>query len=346
MIKVSILVPIYNVEKYLRECLDSCINQTLKEIEIICLNDGSTDSSLKIVKEYAAKDSRIVIVDKPNTGYGNNMNIGLDRATGEYVGIIESDDFAKIEMFEELYNIASKNELDLIITDYYKYWGKHKIKKAGATTKFPLNVITNIKTNPIILRNITTTWCSIYKREFLEKNTIRHLETPGASYQDTSFRFKAVALAKRIMCISKAYVYYRQNNENSSVKSKGKVYAICDEYTEINKFLNNNPEIKRYANSEKIINQWHGYNWNLTRIDNSFRKDFAIKYQKEFKEYYENNELDEYFYKFIYRTDIKILFNNLDDFIEIFSNHKVKRILMRIKLKLKYLLLKFFKVEK
>lgn len=91
-VKVSIVVPIYNVEKYLRQCLDSIVNQTLKNIEIICVNDGSTDNSLKIIQEFADKDSRIKIINKENTGYGNSMNIGFDAAIGEYIGIVESDD--------------------------------------------------------------------------------------------------------------------------------------------------------------------------------------------------------------------------------------------------------------
>ena len=94
MPKVSILIPIFNVEKYLRQCLDSAVNQTLKDIEIICINDGSTDSSLEILKEYAKVYNSIKIINKQNTGYGHSMNCGLKLAKGEYIGIIESDDFA------------------------------------------------------------------------------------------------------------------------------------------------------------------------------------------------------------------------------------------------------------
>ena len=98
MIKVSVLVPIYNVEKYLDKCLQSLCNQTLQEMEIICINDGSTDSSRQIIERYAKIDKRIVVIDKKNTGYGNSMNVGLDRASGEYIGIVESDDFIEPDM--------------------------------------------------------------------------------------------------------------------------------------------------------------------------------------------------------------------------------------------------------
>ena len=92
-IKVSIVIPVYNVEHYLVECLDSAMNQTLHDIEIICVNDGSKDSSLEILLEYAKRDSRIKIIDKENAGYGHTMNLGIDMARGEYIGIIESDDY-------------------------------------------------------------------------------------------------------------------------------------------------------------------------------------------------------------------------------------------------------------
>lgn len=90
---VSIVIPVCNVEKYLRECLDSVINQTMTELEIICVDDGSNDNSLSILKEYENKDNRIIVISKENSGYGNTMNVGMDKATGEYIGIVESDDY-------------------------------------------------------------------------------------------------------------------------------------------------------------------------------------------------------------------------------------------------------------
>ena len=111
MAKVSIIVPIYNVEQYLVECMESIVHQTLKDIEIICVNDGSTDNSLKIIQDYAQKDNRIVIIDKQNEGYGKGMNDGLDKATGEYVGIVEPDDYVDLHMYEDLYKIAHENDL-------------------------------------------------------------------------------------------------------------------------------------------------------------------------------------------------------------------------------------------
>ena len=125
MPKVSIVVPIYNVEKYLRECLDSIVNQTLKDIEIICVNDGSTDSCPQILEEFSKKDNRIKVINKANSGYGASMNIGLAAATGEYIGIVESDDFVKTNMFEDLYNLAKENDADVVKSDWFYYWTKN-----------------------------------------------------------------------------------------------------------------------------------------------------------------------------------------------------------------------------
>ena len=122
MKKVSVIIPVYNVEEYLEECMESVIHQTLKEIEILCVNDGSTDHSLQILEQYAKKDDRIRIISQKNGGYGKAMNQGLDAASGEYIGIVESDDYADPEMFEEMYNVASSNQLDVVKSGFYYYY--------------------------------------------------------------------------------------------------------------------------------------------------------------------------------------------------------------------------------
>ena len=111
---VSLLIPIYNVERYLEECLDSAVNQTLKDIEIICINDGSTDSSPDIIRRYMANDGRVRMIDKANSGYGSSMNMGLDAATGKYIGILESDDYLELDALEVMVAAAEKMILRLL----------------------------------------------------------------------------------------------------------------------------------------------------------------------------------------------------------------------------------------
>ena len=119
---ISVLVPIYNVEKYLRECLDSLKNQTLDDLEFICINDGSTDSSREIIEEYLQSDSRFKVIDKPNSGYGASMNMGLAQCEGKYVGILESDDFMNADGFEKMYLVAEKHDAEVVKSDFYLYW--------------------------------------------------------------------------------------------------------------------------------------------------------------------------------------------------------------------------------
>ena len=135
---MTVVVPTMNVEDYLNEALESLSFQTLEEMEFICLNDGSTDHSLAIMKEYAFFDKRFIIIDKQNSGYGNSMNIGIDHATGEFLGILEPDDFVSVNMFRELYKIAHANKLDFIKADFYRF----KIDSNGKLNKI-LNKLSN-----------------------------------------------------------------------------------------------------------------------------------------------------------------------------------------------------------
>ena len=168
MPKVSIIVPTYNVAEYLDQCITSLINQTLKDIEIIAINDGSTDNSLEILKHYAEKDSRIKIIDKENGGYGIGMNIGLDNCTGDYVGILEPDDYVKTSMYGDLYELAEKYDLDLIKADFCRFvhdkYGK-QVNQYNALwgDKSMYNRVIDPAKEPIVFKFIMNTWSGIYK---------------------------------------------------------------------------------------------------------------------------------------------------------------------------------------
>lgn len=122
--KVSVVVPIYNQERYLRDCLDSLEAQTLEEIEFILINDGSKDSSIDIMNEYAEKNSKFIIVDKGNDGVGKTINIGIDMAKGEYIAELDSDDFAAADMYEKLYEVAKKNDVDIVKSSVNNFIGE------------------------------------------------------------------------------------------------------------------------------------------------------------------------------------------------------------------------------
>ncbi len=325
-IKISILVPIYNVERYLKECLESLINQTLDDIEIICINDGSTDGSLRILEEYSKKDLRIKVINKENSGYGASMNVGLAAARGEYIGIVESDDFVENDMYEKLYNIAIKNDCDIVKSDFYDYQTSDKSKrKAGKVTNKFGGKPFSLKDDVMILKIMPTIWSAIYKKEFIDNNNIKFLETSGASYQDTSFAFKTFSLAKRIVFTSKAYINYRKDNINSSVKSKNKVFAICEEYKEITKFFNEHPEIKSIANGVKLSTQFNAYIWNTKRVSKEFRDAFIDVFQAEFKEFWENGEITKDFYKKVKPKTLKMLLNDKKAFRKYVDDLAIKQ---------------------
>ena len=115
MVAISIVIPVYNIEKYLKECLDSLVNQTFKDFEVICVNDGSKDKSLDILNEYAKKDSRFIVVTQENGGSGSARNNGLSRARGKYVQFLDGDDYFEPELLEKLYNLAEKYQANISV---------------------------------------------------------------------------------------------------------------------------------------------------------------------------------------------------------------------------------------
>ena len=189
MVKVSIIMPMFNQEKYIVECLNSVVSQSLKNIEIIVVNDGSTDRSLELVKSFAERDTRIIIIDKQNTGYGNSMNVGIDRATGEYIGIVETDDFVELNMFRDLYNAAKKfDDADVVKSDFCRFSSElgyisRSVVKLSKQSKYYNRIIHPMEEKEIF-RFPMNTWTGIYRREFLNNRHIRLYEMPGASYQD------------------------------------------------------------------------------------------------------------------------------------------------------------------
>ncbi len=238
--KVSVLVPIYNVERYLEKCLQSLCNQTLSDIEILCINDGSTDSSKAIVESFKKKDLRIVLIDKENTGYGSSMNVGLEQARGTYIAIVESDDFIDSDMMERLYEMAETYNLDIVKSTCY-FYSDGSIAEENRYVNIFDDLVLNDIFCPLdrekLFLKMQTIWSALYRREFLIKNGIRFNETPGASYQDISFAFQVYTCAERAMLVPDAFYHYRINNINSSVKAIDKVFCVCDELEMIDRFI-------------------------------------------------------------------------------------------------------------
>ncbi|MVX56470.1 glycosyltransferase family 2 protein [Parasutterella muris] len=261
---VSILVPCFNVEKYVRECLESIKNQTLTDIEVICINDGSTDSTLSILEEFAAKDCRFRIINKKNSGYGDSMNKGLDSAKGKYIGIVESDDFVEETMFEKICGEAESKNLQISRCCYNEY--KQGLKTPINNDWVPKNKVFNPNENQAPFWQAPAIWSAIYDRNWLNGNNIRFLPTPGASYQDTSFAFKCYACCDRFQMINENLLNYRTDNENSSVNNPNKVFCVCDEWNEIYNFVRNMTPGRDDLLVLMPVLQYGTYKWNYERL--------------------------------------------------------------------------------
>lgn len=289
---LSVLIPIYNVERFLPRCLDSVVGQSLQDLEIICINDGSTDGSLAIIEEYASRDARIRIIDKANSGYGHSMNCGLAAARGDYLAIVESDDFASPRMMEDLLQLAMRHEADIARSEIYTYNTQQDTSTRIHTIDASLcRKVLSIAQEPSLLENATPIWNSIYNLAFLRAHHIEFLETAGASYQDTSFGFKAVASAQRVVLTETPYLHYRIDNAQSSVHQKDKVQLICGEYAEIHRFLEENPAIKNLAQTTTLINEYRAYAWNMTRIARCHQRDFIKLCSEQLREWGREGEL-------------------------------------------------------
>ena len=227
-IKISVVVPVYNVEKYLEQCLNSIINQTFKDIEIICINDGSKDNSLKIIEEFAAKDKRIRVINKENEGISAARNQGMGLAQGEYISFIDSDDWIEENYLEALYTAAKKYDSDIACSNIIRVTGKRHRKKIiykkeeFTTESDKKNELTKVPINSYV-------WNKIYKRESLLKSGVKF--PVGRVYEDVIWCIKAIYYLNGVVTVPDAVYYYRKNPTSiMSTKSEqnAKDYALSE----------------------------------------------------------------------------------------------------------------------
>ena len=207
--KVSVIIPVYNREKYLKQCLDSVINQTLQDIEIICIDDGSTDRSLKVLNEYGKKDGRIKILNQENQGPGLARNSGLKIARGEYIGFVDSDDWIDLNFYETLFTEAKKQDADLARTLYVYEFQEHSKKDNINKTileKKSKGELLNVNEHSVVI------WNAIYKREYLQKNNIYFDNLQGV--EDVPFTAKATYYSKKTVPVTGTYYHFRTEVEN------------------------------------------------------------------------------------------------------------------------------------
>lgn len=221
MPKVSVVVPIYNVEKYIKKCMDSLVNQTLQEIQIIFVNDGSTDESGNIAKEYASKyPNKIIYLEKENGGLSDARNFGMRYAEGEYIAFLDSDDYVENTMYEEMYNKALQENSDYVECDFlWEYPDKTKKDKRNSYDN-KKEMLTNVR---------VVAWNKLIKREILEKNNISFPK--GLRYEDIEFTYKLIPYLNKVSYVDKEFVHYVQrNNSIANVQNErtAEVFTIFD----------------------------------------------------------------------------------------------------------------------
>mgnify|MGYP002510275322 CR=1 FL=1 len=305
---VSVLVPIYNAEPYLRQCLEALVGQTLRELEIICINDGSTDGSAAIIDEYAARDGRIRVITKANSGYGDSMNRGLSEARGEYIGIVEPDDFPDLVMFEKLYSAAKKYDCDLVKCNHFIRTG-NRDSMVNNFRGFPCGTLLRPVENPSLICTIPAIWTALYRKEMLDREGIRFRPTPGAAFQDTSFTMRAWFAADTCTLLRRPLLHYRVDNPGASSHTTDRVYVVCDELACSEEFLRGKPDRVEAFLPWFLLDKWGKYCWNYRRIDPSLHHEFAERLREEFLAASEAGELDLGIFPEASRSKVEFLLN-------------------------------------
>ena len=257
IINVSVIIPIYNTEQYLKQCLDSIINQTFKDIEIICINDCSTDNSLQIIKEYQLKDERFVLIDlKQNNGQGYARNEGLKIAKGKYIVFVDSDDWVSNNYIEFLYTQIEKYNLDMVSAEAFFYdnntnclFKKHLI---------PADILNKTEVKKLLLLHSTTliipVWTKIYRKKFLLDNNIHFLCN---WHEDNFFIFKTLVKTTKFKFMENKIYYYRVNRNNSTME------FLYKNFTYFKLFK----DLKQMLTEEKLFDQYKDlYYQYITRL--------------------------------------------------------------------------------
>lgn len=312
--KVSVIIPVFNKEKYLKKCLDSVVNQSLKEIEIICIDDGSTDASLRILEEYSKEDTRINIIKQSNKGPGLARNRGLDVATSEYVFFLDADDWIELNALEKVYNNAIESNSEIVLFNAVEYLPENKIKNR---VYYPQNIQHTFDFHDkkdIVMNNFLIACTKLHKLDFIRKYDIRFSE--NGLFEDVFFHIQSMIKASRISYVNEIFYNYRRTEKNTrqteSIQSR-KSFQFLDILEKIKTYLMN--EGVYYDLEENFIdfklteltNLFNNNNnksdfYNLLKKDfniNPIKKEILIKIHVEKQHFYinikESENLDDYF---------------------------------------------------
>lgn len=330
MVKVSIIVPIYKVEKYLKRCLESLVSQTFQEIEIICVNDGSPDQSQKIVDEYVEKYPHLVKgYLKENGGLSDARNYGLNLASGDYVAFIDSDDWVEPEMIEKMYRAAREQEADLVICDFVMDWEteeKESLYISGIrqeSTDFMRNV----------LLSGPSAWNKLYKKDLFLKTDIRYPK--GLWYEDLATTLRLIMNTNKIAHVKEAFVHYIQREGsimatlNEKVLDIYKVLELIEDYYKSNGYYDQYKDEIEFLYVEHVI-LTSLLNWRKFENGDLYLKKAISYMNKKFPKWVENpyiqkqSKKEKVVFKLLYHKHFLILKTIL--FIKQHTVNKVKSV--------------------
>ena len=299
MVKISVVIPVYNVEDYLDDCLSSILKQTLTDIEVICVDDGSTDNSLDILKEYAKHDTRMTVISQENQGHAVASNIGMTYATGEYLFLMDSDDIIEYNALELTYNKAKKTDVDFVIFKAINY--NHEQQNYYETQSYSMNEIyERVKDNifkyedisDLIFTMSVTPWSKLYKRKFIEENNIIFPE--GLIFDDNVFFWEVLFNAEKIVFLNE-FLFIRRYYSTSSTNN-GDLRFL--DSLEINRLIwetfkkyDHFKEHKNELYNNKVLSAYNRF----TKIKNEYKETFFQEMKKYYLNMLEDEELFEDF---------------------------------------------------
>ena len=296
MPKVSVIVPVYNVEKYIEKCLLSLLNQTLDDIEVIVVNDGSPDNSQEIidvyVREYKGKVKSYI---KENGGLSDARNFGMEKATGEYIGFVDGDDFVDIRMFENMYEKAKENNSDLVVCNLNYVYDYDIVPTSSNVTEEKKDI------KEIMLDIYPTAWNKIYKREFINKHNLRFKK--NVWYEDVEFIYRVLPFVKKIGSVDDCFYQYVQRSGAITKTYDHRLYNYIDNWNGIIKFYKEHKLYKKFEAELEYCYVRYIYGTFLKQAMNfAQKKDFydALNVAtKNVKEHFPKYRLNKYFYRSI-----------------------------------------------
>lgn len=279
--KISVIIPVYNVEKYVEKCVKSVLEQEFSDYEIIVVDDGSTDRSSEIVnKLYKENGDKIKIITQKNKGLGGARNTGIENASGEYLFFLDSDDYIAKNALKDLYNQAKKEKLDILI--FNALMVDESDKDLGICKGCSRNDIFNLKKYPKLLCELPGAWNKLYRTSLFIDNDIRYPNKVW--YEDIRTTLKLYPYAERVGYIDEIYYYYLQR-ENSIMQSNksSKVIEIRDAIQDVVDYYKENNLYDVYKDELEHMAFWHEYMWSVKRVNLA---DWKNPIQKELKDHY------------------------------------------------------------